>query len=1665
MSKLDLILELERRDLEIPEQYQNLLDEGRRRGLDGFGSAPQEGGLFDTAKSLFNTVNEFGLQPGQETYTPRQSDYLKPNELGLPSQPEPPTIEQKFRPEPPTIEQKFSDLEDVDFQEDFGVIRQDPEFEVPVIPNIAGGAETVMHIASGILGIVPASIHEGISPEEKERTLANWHEGVGKKLEEYYTYAPRTGKGKKGVELVGKLYDTFYRHPAYWAMEKGQKGVQFFTGDEPVVDAKGNVRKNLSDKEKAAAGLIIGTVETAPLLFPFLGRTGKAPQVPEWDYSGKFSRKVDGALRKAEPGGNATIQESISAIHIAEKIIEKSGKDIKRELGKGGLEHLQSRLEAMRKQYKVPSGKKSGLAKIREDVSNVILKSIASIKNKVRDMQAKPFRPDITLRIQPSRLTEGEVKQTKAYEGLRKSTKAVDETGEPIKLYHGTNKTFDEFEVESKSNVMYEEKFGGVFFTDDPGFAGSMATLGRVEEGANIRPAFLDMRNPLEVPYEDFKTQEQEVAIIKKAKAKGHDGIVAISTRYYPSKYVVFDKNQIKSIYDPSFSTKETGEIFKPPKETGEIFKPPKERRQPVETFDRNILNVQERIGYKVGIIGGDLADFIRLDGTRGETGYNVRKTLSIGRDPSKKNYLRTARGKSVTKTNLTRKIRTPGTNQWVQPLIENGIPMDEVFEILKAEGDLPQNIDMNDFLQMLREDLEGNPQYSEEAHQRISGNIEAKFDEEYRKLNNIKTPEEQLKKALARYPSVTDPSAEGMYRPSRGEVVDFIELEKKTFYNKKSQGPTRPGETLSTFPAWDQLSNLGNVVTKAYENLKSRIFPKPDRAVSESMSERPTQELQEWGINRFMSPSQVLKIFRELEPYFNYGIKTENINYRIQKGANKRFQAIDEILWHGVTGMERYTPKAREKFKEDNKITTELILMEDLRAKSFTTEELNEMNIPPYIQQAYQRKVAIKEMSIRLLNKHLRAFGEDPIERIPGYFPHTFGDWFIAVNDKLIRSAKTYDEGVKRVNQILKDDPTAKVELFPKSSEPIDELFQGKYKPTLGDLDYVITERKLGEKFSLDPETANEIANEMFKMKGRKRFLGHLLERKGVEGWDTDVDAVLRHYVNMVGRFVALDRFKKDVVELSQKEGWQIDEPQKGVRKYIKDYVDDIMGQPSAMEEWINNFGVMQPTGYIGRFVQGGRPAQRIASGVTATMAVTKLGFLNASAATVNYSQVGNTFAVLGPKFTKLGMEKAHLFDQGKMSKADERIVQQLGIREQIGLEHDLGTANVHDVGWLFNKSVILFQKVEQFNRRTAGLGSYYKFMKEHGVEIPNKGARHLAALEQAKHDIRRTQFDYTTYDAQNIIRRAGPVGSILGQFKKFGGKQAEFILGLKGAENPRFWYPYVLMVGLVGLPGSKLLYDTIEEIFGFDPVVEAQTYAAEWINKASSDGQKRARFTVVQTAFYGFPINLNANISGRVGINDVFPQGWRDLLGPAVSTLTRDAELIKELFDVGAQKGWWVRFLRNNVTTFGNLAAAFEGETRNREGELIAELSPMDKVIRGFGFQTATERLILDRKNMIGYDIRKKAKQRKRIVIRFKKAMDEDNRAEMDKIIDEYAESNLGDGSSLSDALKDHMSGVDMDSAERRFYGRGKLGKSRSLDAFEYGNYGENRYKVYGD
>ena len=94
----------------------------------------------------------------------------------------------------------------------------------------------------------------------------------------------------------------------------------------------------------------------------------------------------------------------------------------------------------------------------------------------------------------------GNQTDSKAFRKWFGDSKVVDENGEPLRVFHGTNQSFEEF---TKSTNAHTKHFGVDFhfFSPDTELAGAYATAANFNADGNeqIIPAFIKMETPLEI--------------------------------------------------------------------------------------------------------------------------------------------------------------------------------------------------------------------------------------------------------------------------------------------------------------------------------------------------------------------------------------------------------------------------------------------------------------------------------------------------------------------------------------------------------------------------------------------------------------------------------------------------------------------------------------------------------------------------------------------------------------------------------------------------------------------------------------------------------------------------------------------------------------------------------------------------------------------------------------------------------------------------------------------------------------------------------------------------------------------------------------------------------------------------------------------------------------
>ncbi len=147
-------------------------------------------------------------------------------------------------------------------------------------------------------------------------------------------------------------------------------------------------------------------------------------------------------------------------------------------------------------------------------------------------------------------------------------SKIADPAGQPLVMYHGTNRDFDSFASrEIGSNLDTEQQSGawgrGFYFTSSHQSAGKYATGdGIPREDARVFPVYLSIKNPLVLDWknspfsewpEDAKTFRGMTGLFQDtrkatewAKSRGYDGVVVKDTGNQ-DEVVAFEPTQIKS--------------------------------------------------------------------------------------------------------------------------------------------------------------------------------------------------------------------------------------------------------------------------------------------------------------------------------------------------------------------------------------------------------------------------------------------------------------------------------------------------------------------------------------------------------------------------------------------------------------------------------------------------------------------------------------------------------------------------------------------------------------------------------------------------------------------------------------------------------------------------------------------------------------------------------------------------------------------------------------------------------------------------------------------------------------------------------------------------------------------------------------------------------------
>lgn len=607
------------------------------------------------------------------------------------------------------------------------------------------------------------------------------------------------------------------------------------------------------------------------------------------------------------------------------------------------------------------------------------------------------------------------------------------------------------------------------------------------------------------------------------------------------------------------------------------------------------------------------------------------------------------------------------------------------------------------------------------------------------------------------------------------------------------------------------------------------------------------------------------------------------------------------------------------------------------------------------------------------------------PIHELEGYMPHFFHHFMVYEKTKgddgkeilvSLGSANSLKKATDLANQYAKANPESQFVIRPHSFE-YDEDYNNV---VVGDKDYMKMMLRIMKHTEMTLPEANAFLHDSVGVtkKGRHRFFGNAQHRKGAKGFDQDVQWALTHYLNASARYVAMEHFKPEAIGFYERFFGDFNaEPKSNTARYIKNFINDMNGVPSYIEDELNKIVANIP--FFGPRLNDafeGRPALALSSSISWFNAVTKLGLGNFASAAINFMQFINIGTRLNSyAYANMGLKKAL-----KPSDFDRRIIEESGVMDEVNLASDAGGyTQTRDYGRArkglskvkkgLDLAMIPFTKADSLMRKAAILGAYYQGVQEKGMKPEHDGEISRKAIEYAKDVNYDANFDYSIAAAPGAMRAGSVLTQQLFQFQKYPIMQFEFFWNnVVHAENnkqrARFLVPYLLMSGAVGaVPFGALVNAVASSLVGAggdDDNDLAEEIKAEMMKWAGTDPMKRR---LVNTVLYGILANANINISERVGMSNAFsgeyygnkPQSSAGALlqlfgGPLVSTV----------YNVATQIGNHnpIETIKAVSPSLGNMLQAVVGETRtthHRVGTVYEDM--YSRVMHALGFRSVDE------------------------------------------------------------------------------------------------------------
>jgi hypothetical protein len=616
-------------------------------------------------------------------------------------------------------------------------------------------------------------------------------------------------------------------------------------------------------------------------------------------------------------------------------------------------------------------------------------------------------------------------------------------------------------------------------------------------------------------------------------------------------------------------------------------------------------------------------------------------------------------------------------------------------------------------------------------------------------------------------------------------------------------------------------------------------------------------------------SPNIIAKYFPKFAPVFELARAARRTQDKLRTQWN---HSIDKAFGGvGLFGQRKGGYAATKAQREE---LNELLYLGDFYGKTFTAEELRAEGYSDGAIKGYQHIRNVDAGILRRVNEHRKSVGLEAIVGLEGHMMHVFHSFRVYDSNGVhIQSFQTMKEASAFADTLASDARHITI-------KPVINDFSGQAQKdavTVGDNQYQIIMNKLADVFALSAEDAREFGKGVIKRANKARFYGPAQQRTGFSGWSSDMEYAIRHQANLSARYIAMDTLKRNGRKYFEKAFGKFGNEYKGIAKYTKDYLNDVLGVPSKWEDAQNKM-LERYAPILARLSDryADRPAVMLGNAVSGLTASMKLGFLNLGSAILNMSALNGVGAATSyAQAVQAGAEYL------RPTLTTRKLYAALGIDSDITME----SASTYSGAKMSRKilsgvSTGAFQFFDGAARKIAAIAGYRDGLA--------KGMNERQAIDHAREIVDKTNFNYGVEDSPNIFRRSGPLGNVMLQFKKYPIKIMELgVNHLEGAQKAKFWAGQLVMSGLFGLPFTAVLKAVVKALFD-DEDIEAEVKSL-----VASLGLPEP---VARTLNYGIAANIGIDLGQRVGMGDIVPTRAQDFVGPGVGTIV---DIVKSTTD----------------------------------------------------------------------------------------------------------------------------------------------------------------------